>query len=98
MGTHLETHRGKKIGILKNPRDKKAKARLVVLGYLDPSIEKLNRDSPTLSKHARMLLLQMIASNGWDLQSFDIKAAFLQGKTQKDRIIGIEPVSRVKRE
>ena len=76
----------------KNPRDKKAKARLVVLGYLDPSIEKLNRDSPTLSKHARMLLLQQIASNGWDLQSFDIKAAFLQGKTQKDRIIGIEPV------
>ena len=76
----------------KNPRDKKAKARLVVLGYLDPSIEKLNRDSPTLSKHARMLLLQLIASNGWDLQSFDIKAAFLQGKTQKDRVIGIEPV------
>ncbi len=76
----------------KNPKDRKAKARLVVLGYLDPSIEKLNRDSPTLSKHARMLLLQLIASNGWNLQSFDIKAAFLQGKTQKDRIIGIEPV------
>lgn len=75
-----------------NPKDKKAKARLVVLGYLDPSIEKLNRDSPTLSKHARMLLLQLIASKGWNLQSFDIKAAFLQGKTQKDRIIGIEPV------
>ena len=75
-----------------NPKDKKAKARLVVLGYLDPSIEKLNRDSPTLSKHARMLLLQLIASNSWNLQSFDIKAAFLQGKTQKDRIIGIEPV------
>ena len=75
-----------------NPKDKKAKARLVVLGYLDPSIEKLNRGSPTLSKHARMLLLQMIASFGWNLQSFDIKAAFLQGKTQKDRVIGIEPV------
>ena len=76
----------------KDPKDRKAKARLVVLGYLDPSIEKLNRDSPTLSKHARMLLLQLIASRGWDLQSFDIKAAFLQGKTQKDRVIGIEPV------
>ena len=76
----------------KEPKDRKAKARLVVLGYLDPSIEKLNRDSPTLSKHARMLLLQIIASNAWTLRSFDIKAAFLQGKTQEDRIIGIEPV------
>ena len=76
----------------KNPRDRKAKARLVVLGYLDPSIEKLNRDSPTLSKHSRMVLLQLIASSGWILRSFDIKAAFLQGKTQEGRIIGIEPV------
>ena len=76
----------------KDSKDKKAKARLVVLGYLDPSIEKLNRDSPTLSKHARMLLLQLIASNNWTLRSFDIKAAFLQGKTQEDRVIGIEPV------
>ena len=76
----------------KDPKDKKAKARLVVLGYLDPAIDKLTRDSPTLSKHSRMLLLQVLASYGWDLRSFDIKAAFLQGKPQEDRIIGVEPV------
>ena len=75
-----------------NPKEKKAKARLVVLGYLDPAIDKLTRDSPTLSKHSRMLLLQVLASYGWDLRSFDIKAAFLQGKPQEDRIIGVEPV------
>ena len=76
----------------KDSKDRKAKARLVVLGYLDPAIDKLTRDSPTLSKHSRMLLLQVLASYGWDLRSFDIKAAFLQGKPQEDRIIGVEPV------
>ena len=39
-----------------------------------------------------MLLLQLIASMSWDLRSFDIKAAFLQGKPQSGRILGLEPV------
>ena len=39
-----------------------------------------------------MLILQTIASLQWRLMSFDIKAAFLQGKTQENRVIGIEPV------
>ena len=39
-----------------------------------------------------MLSLQLIASMGWTLRSFDIKAAFLQGKTQGDRTLAIEPV------
>eukprot|EP00435_Cladocopium_sp_Y103_P049938 s2127_g15.t1 len=29
---------------------------------------------------------------GWSLGSFDIKAAFLQGKPQQDRVIGLDPV------
>eukprot|EP00435_Cladocopium_sp_Y103_P018074 s4573_g4.t1 len=70
----------------------KAKARLVILGYLDPQLEELPRDSPTLGHNAKMLLLQLIASMGWQLSSFDIKAAFLQGKTQADRTLAIEPV------
>lgn len=70
----------------------KAKARLVILGYLDPQLEQLPRDSPTLGKNSKMLLLQMIASQGWTLRSFDIKAAFLQGKPQAGRTLGIEPV------
>ena len=71
--------------------DKKAKARLIVLGYLDPQLEEIPRDSPTLSKTSRMLILQMISSEGWDLMSFDVKAAFLQG-TQSGRTLGVEPV------
>ena len=76
----------------------KAKARLVVLGYLDPHLEELARDSPTLGRHSRMLLLQMIASQSWDLCSFDIKAAFLQGQPQDNRIIGLEPCVELAKE
>ena len=36
-------------------RSHKAKARLVILGYLDPQIENIPRDSPTLNKTSRML-------------------------------------------
>ena len=32
---------------------------------------------------------------GWQLQSFDIKAAFLQGKPQTDRVLAIEPVNEL---
>ena len=70
----------------------KAKARLVVLGYLDPNLTEVPRDSPTLGRQSKMLLLQLISSKGWSLGSFDIRAAFLQGRTQKDRVMGIEPV------
>ncbi len=70
----------------------KAKARLVVLGYLDPQLEEIPRDSPTMSKTSRMMVLQLIASEGWELMSFDIKAAFLQGQPQSSRVLGLEPV------
>lgn len=77
----------KKIG-----RTSKAKARLVILGYLDPKLEELPRDSPTLGRNSKMLLLQLIASKGWQLRSFDIRAAFLQGKPQSNRVLAVEPV------
>ena len=70
----------------------KPKARLVVLGYMDPKLTEVPRDSPTLGRQSKMIILQLIASMGWSLGSFDIKAAFLQGKPQKDRVIGLEPV------
>ena len=52
----------------KNPqKSTKAKARLVVLGYLDPKITEIPRDSPTQNRHSTMLLLQLITSHSWDL-------------------------------
>ena len=74
----------------------KAKARLVVLGYLDPNLEEIPRDSPTLNRTSRMILLQVIASCGWQLQSFDVKAAFLQGQPQSDRIMAVDPVPELR--
>ena len=75
----------------------KPKARLVVLGYLDPKIEEIPRDSPTLNKTSRMLALQLIASHSWQLRSFDIKAAFLQGQPQSDRKIAVDPVPELRK-
>ena len=71
---------------------RKAKARLVVLGFMDPSLDSLQRDSPTMSRLSRMMVLQLIASKQWTLFSFDIRTAFLQGQPQKDRLLAIEPV------
>ena len=75
-----------------NGKSRKAKARLVVLGFQDPQLDTIPRDSPTLGRTSKMLIAQVIASMGWNLMSFDIKAAFLQGKTQEGRVIAIEPV------
>ena len=76
----------------------KPKARLVVLGYLDPDLENIPRDSPTLGRNSRMLILQLIASQAWKLQSFDVKAAFLQGQPQKDRVMGLEPTEEFRKQ
>ena len=69
----------------------------MVLGYLDPKIEEIPRDSPTLNKTSRMMIFQTVSSFGWTLQSFDIKAAFLQGQPQSDRITAIDPVPEMRR-
>lgn len=82
---------------VKSLRTHKPKARLVVLGYMDPKLEEIPRDSPTLNKTSRMLILQAIATHSWQLMSFDIKAAFLQGKPQAGRIMGLEPVPELRR-
>jgi len=70
---------------------KKPKARLVILGFEDPFIDTLERDSPTLGRDSRMLALQVIASHQWQVRSFDIRTAFLRGSRQDGRILGIEP-------
>eukprot|EP00435_Cladocopium_sp_Y103_P026958 s175_g6.t1 len=67
------------------------KARLVVLGYEDPQVHEIPRDSPTMTKLTRMLILQTAASMGWDIESFDIRTAFLRGSETSERVLGIEP-------
>ena len=74
----------------------KAKARLVVLGYEDPNIEDIPRDSPTLQKESRSLIIQYCVSKRWEIQSFDIKTAFLRGSRRDERLLGIEPPSEMR--
>ena len=78
------------------PSGTKAKARLVVRGFQDPEIDKVNTDSPTLGRDARNLLLQVVSSSSWDIQSFDITTAFLRGRSD-GRQLAMEPVSELKK-
>ena len=58
----------------------RAKARLVIMGFGDPGIDAITNDAPTLTKDGRMTVFQTIASNRWELLSFDVSTAFLHGK------------------
>ena len=69
---------------------KRAKARLVVLGFEDPGLQEIPNDAPTLGKDARQLLIQKVVSNRWKLINFDISTAFLQGRGD-GRKLGIRP-------
>ena len=69
----------------------KPKARLVILGYEDPQLEMLARDSPTMGKDSRTLIFQYAASTKQKIRSFDIQTAFLRGSRQDGRILGMEP-------
>ena len=68
------------------------KARLVVLGFMDPKLHEIQRDSPTLTKLGRSLILQLSAANSWRISSFDVKTAFLRGTADQERLLGLEPV------
>ena len=57
----------------------KAKARLCALGFQDPDLTEVSRDSPTLSAASEALILQWVASHKCRLISGDIKTAFLSG-------------------
>ena len=54
------------------------KARLVILGYQDPDLDELERESPTLSTTSRALIFTISANEKWKLKSGDVKTAFMQ--------------------
>ena len=62
------------------PSGKKAKARLVVLGFQDPHLGKEKTCSPTLNRRSKQMLLQIVVQHGWQLKKGDVTAAFLQGR------------------
>ena len=68
--------------------ERRAKARLVIQGFTDPGLSYVPNDAPTLTKDARMMLLQMVSSQGWTLINFDVSTAFLKGEND-GRMLGI---------
>ena len=75
--------------------EKRAKARLVILGFEDPGISSVPSDAPTLSKDGKQLLLQQVASRKWKLINFDISTAFLKGAGD-GRQLGIHAPDEIK--
>ena len=74
--------------------ERRAKARLVILGFQDPGISYVPNDAPTLSKDGKSLLLQMVSSQRWTLLNFDISTAFLKGEGD-GRKLGIHPTTEI---
>eukprot|EP00969_Alexandrium_andersonii_P146983 6499728-Alexandrium_andersonii.AAC.1 len=71
---------------------RKAKARLVLLGFTDKDLEHLKTESPTPSRRSRMLFYQLAANRGWPTWMGDVTAAFLQGDdTELERELFAEP-------
>ena len=54
-------------------------ARLVARGFEEDCLDKSEKKSPTCSKESLRTLFSVCAQNEWQLQSVDIKTAFLQG-------------------
>ena len=75
--------------VLTEKSDRK-KARLVVRGFEDPDYDFLVKDSPTCSKDAIRILLNMCSVNQWTCRSIDIRTAFLQGEPLK-RMVFVKP-------
>ena len=57
----------------------KDKACLCVVGFQDPDLTEVPRDSPTLSAASKALIMQWVASHKYRLIPGDIKTAFLSG-------------------
>ena len=66
------------------------KARFVVKGFQEES--SIPADSPTGSKESNRLILSIVASKNWTLQTLDIKAAFLQGKPIQRDVYIVPPI------
>lgn len=65
--------------VLSVKRSGEHKARLVLVGFTDPDLHKLDRDAPTLSQLCEHLVIQQCASRRWHLKSWDVRTAFLSG-------------------
>ena len=64
--------------------DRKAKARLVILGYQHPELTNVPTTAPTLGKMSRHLLLQACALHKLRVHFGDVSSAFLQTSASEE--------------
>ena len=64
--------------------DRKAKARLVILGYQHPELTNVPTAAPTLGKMSRHLLLQACALHKLRVHFGDVSSAFLQTSASEE--------------
>ena len=76
-------------------RNKTPKARLVLVGWQDPELGRIQTDSPTLRKETKHMILSICASRKWRIWGADIKTAFLSGDPSQ-RNIYFRPPSEIK--
>ncbi len=58
------------------------------IGYQDPDLVDVPRDSPTLATRTRFVMFALVAATCWPLYKGDIKTAFLTGdKSEADRSV-----------
>ena len=85
-----EKEKGNPNTTVKPDGSKKAKARIVILGFQHPDLEdpKFKTTSPVVSQHTRALILQLITFHQWVIESCDATTAFLQaeGKEEQHRL------------
>ena len=62
---------------------KVANARVIIQGFRRKDVlnEELDRESPTLSRTGRMLILQWACQLGWKVFAADVKSAFMQSRS-----------------
>ena len=72
------------------------KARLVAQGFEEDS-SSLTNESPTCSKDSFRIMLSIVSSMNWKIQSIDIKSAFLQGMPLS-RSVFLKPPKEAKTE
>ena len=76
-------------------KNKTPKARLVLVGWQDPELGKIQTDSPTLRKETKHMILSLCAARRWKLWGADIKTAFLSGDPSS-RDIFFKPPKEIK--
>ena len=70
--------------------EQKFKARLVCRGDMEKNDYSINSESPTASRESVKTAMAVISNHQWDIHSFDVSAAYLQGKDM-ERNVYIRP-------